>query len=174
MGAVASCFNAVVSAITSCFMAVVHAIVAVCKAIINVSLPRTPPHPTKQNKQSQKKKKTIPLTPHSGHRRLLRPPRQLPHLRQGRRPRQSDNKRCLEALSTSCLLLEEKERERKGRPRVPIIAIPKFTFSATLGRAFLRALHDDAKKGMILFLVWTDGRTERGFADPRRRHTLVS
>ncbi|RMY95413.1 hypothetical protein D0864_05343 [Hortaea werneckii] len=36
MGAVASCFNSVVSAITSCFMAVVNAIVTVIKAIINV------------------------------------------------------------------------------------------------------------------------------------------
>ncbi|TKA27610.1 hypothetical protein B0A50_04442 [Salinomyces thailandicus] len=35
MGAVASCFNSVVSAITACFMAVVNAIVTVVKAIIS-------------------------------------------------------------------------------------------------------------------------------------------
>jgi hypothetical protein len=35
MGAVASCFNSVVSAITSCFMAIVNGIVTICKAIIN-------------------------------------------------------------------------------------------------------------------------------------------
>lgn len=51
MGAVASCFNAVVSAITSCFMAVVNAIVTVCKAIINVSahLPETKPSKETKN-----------------------------------------------------------------------------------------------------------------------------
>ena len=87
-------FNSVVNAITSCFMAIVNGIVTVIKAIINVSQ-----HHAKNNKTTTARKQLTSILP--GHRRLLLPPRQLPHLRQGRRPSE-DDERCLEALSTRC------------------------------------------------------------------------
>jgi hypothetical protein len=79
-------------------MAIVNGIVTVIKAIINVS--KIPLEEAIAALLELRILENQTNTPTTGHRRLLLPPRQLPHLRQGRRP-EKDNQRSLNAATFS-------------------------------------------------------------------------